>query len=111
MSGDIGLTDVTEKFMVRLNAVEQSQKYWSITGNAFKFAICSSQISLLSDQIDALQTVVGNIEDSFLDPTGHLTPDIIEIDDIQDNLDAKNMILKYSGQKVACTSSEAYQEG
>ena len=95
--------------MARVYAYEKSNRDRSITGVSFNFGLCESQVNLISDQLDAIETVADNVEHSFLDPTPYLTTDVIEVDDIQDTLDAKNKMLKTLGKQVACTATEAYQ--
>ena len=81
-----------------VESVAESERDRSTTGIAFNFGLCDSQIDYISDRIDALTTVAERIERSFLDPTPHFTTDVIEIDDIQENLDAKTRFLGHLGK-------------
>ena len=110
--GKIEFEDITAKFMARLEgAAKGARERNTYSGPGFNFAVANSQIDSLSDQIDAIGTVADNIEGSFLDPTPHLTTEVIEVDDIDRNLADKNKLIKHMGKKIACESSEAYLEG
>ena len=51
---------------------------------------------------------MSNIEERFLDPTTHLTPDSISTDALEKKIRKRNQSLKMMGMKIAIKAMDCY---
>ena len=78
---------------------------------ALSFAIVSDQLDMLGLEIDLLNEVALEIELTYLSSTTHLTPSLMDPDQVKDVFEETNDALKNFGKKIAVSFAQKYTAG